>query len=1295
MIVTPEMVLDPTIVALTMPPLESALIYARHGVRIFPARPVWTPKKDGRWGWVVDFFGMSWPSAATTDERQIVEWWSRWPDAAIGRPAEGTGLDYFDLDRHAHHRRPDGSEIDGVAFGVELMQRFGFSPTFTVTASDGRHLSYDDRLIGDLGNSSPWASEGVDLRGPGAGSRGGFVFAPGSWRWRPLVGPDGAPLDGIPHGRREEGRPGEWFSWRPAGPAMAGLSARAAITLDAAVTGDRNHPLRLALPAEFRDFFEAEKKRITDEKRAARGLAPTSNGNDGGEVGVTVTGTAAENGETTYVDGSVATYGGWRLLLPAEADGDGYAFGPDGARGRSIVAMLRGEFDEVAGPGQYHDNALLLGGKLGALVRHRLLTPATAIEAAHEVVPSDHWRAVDDSIWWGVASCSDSVALIGSGGSRWVVERDDGDMVVTIDGVALISAADLGEDGFARGHGGVIGRDTVARHVAVFRAEAEAALEIEADDEAVGAARDATNDLSFKLGMVMRSRRLGWRTAYRLAEDALEKALVDAGAEDDFSDEAMTRLHDAIEVGLIDGFAKSTPGSRAGGGARSIGEVWGGEWALAMPTTASAMASSAVPAAVSAVVPTAASASAVATTFVTRDFSAADVEENEMANAMAFLDFTSVDQGSLPVVAWNAASPSDGPTAVVSGLARMGRIALMKGEPVILDMLNGRITYNVLATPAGRQELVALATREMRHVIVRRAEAGTAPGQWQPIALAGHHDASVWGELPPAATESGSRWVMLNHGLKKRKAGRPMTAVKSFGGSWYPDDGDDWRPVRILRDAVPLARRVQLARYADDDAGLTRESEGEALRTGTGALVVVERWCGTLDSDQEIKLVKKGTGFDEGALGTFRGVLRAPSMGPGGRLISGRGMDRESGYWLEPDVGMDMDLSGPVWSEAEQRAAVAWLLGFFSDVWFADERSRVTALFFVMAGLTKPMWVRSPGWLIGAPSQGYGKTFLANLAGLMVYGEPLPLFGGWSEATSNEMEKSIGAKISEGTGAFMVDNIIGVLPDDGFFSSVLTSDAVEYRKMGDKDLTKLDTTGIQMVLSGNNLSFRPQPGQKSDWPRRLVYTYLERPAGTLANPFDTPESRNARAAAAEARAVKERPMIVFVVLQLMRAHWEDLRSGRFTPGAPLGSFTEVSVVRDCIVRLTGVDVFTAKDVLSVIADDGPGEDDELRIAIAEAWGFGTEWTVKQVMASSGYASAGPPIIDAATGFPEVPPKAALISLVNEKAGKMEPKRYLGRWLKRCANVESRHGIIRRAVGEVDGAAKWKLDGKGF
>lgn len=137
--------------------LEIAQTYARAGARVLPLRPkTKLPAIE------------QWPTKATTDMQQIVQWFGNGMQYNLGiamgvwehTATTGTYLVCIDLDRHE-------PEHDGVALWEQLAKEHGGegNPFIADTATGGRHLVYQTPV--ELSNERGTLPRGIDVRGAG------------------------------------------------------------------------------------------------------------------------------------------------------------------------------------------------------------------------------------------------------------------------------------------------------------------------------------------------------------------------------------------------------------------------------------------------------------------------------------------------------------------------------------------------------------------------------------------------------------------------------------------------------------------------------------------------------------------------------------------------------------------------------------------------------------------------------------------------------------------------------------------------------------------------------------------------------------------------------------------------------------------------------------------------------------------------------------------------------------------------------------------------------------------------
>lgn len=147
------------------PTRDAALAYARRGWRVFP---LFEPSTKGCSCGKADCdraakhprtkHGLK---DATTDEKQILDWWSKWPSANVGI-ATGQGLLVIDIDVAA----------GGTESMARLVEEHGRLPPTPVVQTGGGGWHYLLRAEDGLRNSQGKLGRGVDVR-----ADGGYVVA--------------------------------------------------------------------------------------------------------------------------------------------------------------------------------------------------------------------------------------------------------------------------------------------------------------------------------------------------------------------------------------------------------------------------------------------------------------------------------------------------------------------------------------------------------------------------------------------------------------------------------------------------------------------------------------------------------------------------------------------------------------------------------------------------------------------------------------------------------------------------------------------------------------------------------------------------------------------------------------------------------------------------------------------------------------------------------------------------------------------------------------------------------------
>lgn len=142
--------------------IDAVLYVAGLGMRV---HPLWPGSKKP--------VETDWPNR-TTDDLQVIR--QTWPHRAnIGVSMRANGLVGIDLDQHD----PAKNGVEGFGKLCEK-HRQDWPNTFTVRTPNGLHLYFWAPVSRSLGNTSGRLAPGIDTRGPGAGTNGGYLVGPGS-----------------------------------------------------------------------------------------------------------------------------------------------------------------------------------------------------------------------------------------------------------------------------------------------------------------------------------------------------------------------------------------------------------------------------------------------------------------------------------------------------------------------------------------------------------------------------------------------------------------------------------------------------------------------------------------------------------------------------------------------------------------------------------------------------------------------------------------------------------------------------------------------------------------------------------------------------------------------------------------------------------------------------------------------------------------------------------------------------------------------------------------------------------
>lgn len=405
------------------------------------------------------------------------------------------------------------------------------------------------------------------------------------------------------------------------------------------------------------------------------------------------------------------------------------------------------------------------------------------------------------------------------------------------------------------------------------------------------------------------------------------------------------------------------------------------------------------------------------------------------------------------------------------------------------------------AIPAGRVNAQAAKGKQAldaERLAAARAKDGRVRITYRPGAIADTVD-----EMERVLLADDANEKVFRHGGEyvAVRTAAPVTVRELAGGGEYP-------PMAILHryDAHSMAERISRCIRLEAMAGA--DAQPKAIPPTEGAVRML--------------LSRRG-----GAAPIITGIVEAPTVRSDGSLLSKEGYDPATGlYATFGGQAFDVCVDPPMQQDAA--AALQFLeRELFDEFPFAEPVDRTAAVAALITGMMRPVLEGSaPGFVLASPTQGTGKTALAQAICHGAFGRPAAAQS-WP-GSDEEMSKYLLGALREGQRAVVFDNLRdGTLIDNAELAAAMTSDTYSRRGLGGHDTITVPTA-VLWLITGNNV--RPA----GDMPSRLIEVYLD--ANT-----DRPDRRDFKRDLA-AWVAAHRPAIVRAVVTVVRAY--------LTAGAP-------------------------------------------------------------------------------------------------------------------------------------------------
>jgi putative DNA primase/helicase len=297
-------------------------------------------------------------------------------------------------------------------------------------------------------------------------------------------------------------------------------------------------------------------------------------------------------------------------------------------------------------------------------------------------------------------------------------------------------------------------------------------------------------------------------------------------------------------------------------------------------------------------------------------------------------------------------------------------------------------------------------------------------------------------------------------------------------------------------------------------------------------------------------------------LPTLTGIINTPVMRPNGSILTDDGFDATTGLLLYSAIEWPALLPSPTQAEAVKAAKV--LLESFAEFPLKDA-DRAVIVSAILTGLQRRLLESAPAHAFDAPSQGSGKSLLADCVSIIVTG----IRGASMSANADEEElrKKLVSVLIAGDAIVSLDNVTKPLRSEAL-ATILTLSTYADRILGASQKVAVPTNAL-FLITGNNLAF------SGDMPSRVIVARLE-------PNVERPEERCFKISDLRAHVLEHRPGLVRAALTILTGYFA---AGRPAQGVkPFGRFEQWSrEIREAIIWAGMEDPVKTRE--SVIAAD--------------------------------------------------------------------------------------------------------------
>lgn len=393
-----------------------------------------------------------------------------------------------------------------------------------------------------------------------------------------------------------------------------------------------------------------------------------------------------------------------------------------------------------------------------------------------------------------------------------------------------------------------------------------------------------------------------------------------------------------------------------------------------------------------------------------------------------------------------------------------------------------------------------------------------------------------------------------------------------------------------------------------------------------------------------------GNGNTQRALKPLKAVITAPTITADNHVIYKRGYDEKTQLYLSIKEDITPPAEDP--TAEELRAAHDLIMAVIDTFKLKEDLDKSVVLSAFLTAVIRPAVDRAPIFCFSAPTQGSGKTYLAECLGILATGES-PSITPAIQGNEAEIQKTLLSMLMNNARVIVWDNIMGSF-NSATMAAFVTASTYSGRVLGASEHIELPNKALTL-FTGNNLALY------GDLPRRCITAHID--TGNE-NPLNTVRDLSALGGMKPAPYIKaNRLALVMACITIVRAYLVSA-ANVFTGGLTehkIASFEEWdTLARQPLVNLSRSVNANLQDIKQSI-DSNMAEDPEKEL-LAEVLALLSEWPK-----ANGFTSKQ--LYDYAFNYFDEDPRNALSDSLNNHSAELRD--VLNELCKRDKKITSR------------------------